>query len=45
MMVLRLQHRVGVDDAEGNGIASQDIVVAETRLMMPEPLKPLLWQR
>jgi hypothetical protein len=42
MMMLSLQCRVGVDDAEGNGVTSQDVAVTETRLMMPERLKLLL---
>jgi hypothetical protein len=42
MMMLRLQRRVGVDDVEGNGVASQDIAAVERRWMMPEPLEPLL---
>jgi hypothetical protein len=41
-MMLSLRHMVGVDDAEGSGVAFQAVAVTETGLMMPEPLEPLL---
>jgi hypothetical protein len=42
MMMSSLQRRVGVDDGEGSGVASQAVAVAELRLMMPELLELLL---
>jgi hypothetical protein len=34
---------VGIDDAEGSGVASRAIDAVEMGLMMSEPLEPLLW--